>query len=110
MVRQILSRYLRAKPKAKCREGSPSLNLKPDEWTLDGLAHRLSIPKPTLYSWLRLNWIGAQKVSTRGGCRWILWADDDERQRLLLLHASPLGRSKAEQSPTLTSPKPRSDH
>jgi DNA invertase Pin-like site-specific DNA recombinase len=109
MVRQILSRYLRVKSKAAHQEHSQSLNLTSNEWTLDGLARKLSIARPTLYSWLRREWINARKVSTRIGSRWIIWAGDDECQRLLLLHASPLGRSKAEQSPALVSPKPRSE-
>lgn len=105
MVRQILSRYIRAKLNADGCEALPSYDLKPDEWTVDGLAHALSIPRPTLYYWLRHKWIDARKVSMRSGSRWVLWADTDERERLLRLSSLPRGQSKIEHSPKLTIPK-----
>ena len=109
MVRQILSRYLGETSKLAGRTVEAPLDLLRNEWHLNGLAQALSIPKPTLYGWLRRGWVHARKASNIGGCRWVIWADAEERERLVRLHACPLGISKAEYCPSLTNPRPRTE-
>jgi DNA invertase Pin-like site-specific DNA recombinase len=109
MVRQILSRGIRRTPNTKDHTAvnSDPPSLRDDEWLLGDLARELSIPDNTLYNWLRRGWLHARKAPGKNGSRWIVWADEDERDRVRRLHAFPLGRAKAEQAPELTIPKPR---
>ena len=51
-------------------------------------------------------WITARKL-TGGGGRWILWADDEELDRLRRLRASPRGWADQPYPPELTTPKAR---
>ena len=109
MVRQIASRHARhvsvtnIEPAVKSTEPSLAEN----EWLLSDLAHELSIPDTTLYNWLRRGWLNAHRIRAKRGLRCVVWADAEERDRLRRLHAFPLGRSKAEHAPVLTTPKSR---
>ncbi len=47
-------------------------------WRLSALAQKLGIPSATLSTWRRRGWIHAERRSGR----WILWADNEELQRL----------------------------
>jgi hypothetical protein len=103
MVRQMLSRKLRSGPRPRALTvESP---LRDHEWWLTDLARDLGIPQPTIHTWVARGWITARKLP--GPCgRWILWADDQELDRLKRLRAS--GRSWSDQPypRELTTPKP----
>jgi DNA invertase Pin-like site-specific DNA recombinase len=104
MVRQMLSRHFRSGPRPRAlTEASP---LKDHEWWLTDLARELDMPAPTVHSWLRRGWITSRKLSGAGG-RWILWADDQELDRLRSLRASPRGWADQPYPPELTTPKAR---
>jgi DNA invertase Pin-like site-specific DNA recombinase len=104
MVRQMLSRQFRSGPRPRVlTEASP---LKDHEWWLTDLARELGIPVPTVHSWLRRGWIASRKLTGAGG-RWILWADDQELDRLRRLRASPRGWPDQPYPPELTTPKAR---
>jgi DNA invertase Pin-like site-specific DNA recombinase len=104
MVRQMLSRQFRSGPRPRVlTEASP---LKDHEWWLTDLARELGIPVPTVHSWLRRGWITSRKLTGAGG-RWILWADDQELDRLRRLRASPRGWPDQPYPPELTTPKAR---
>jgi hypothetical protein len=104
MVRQMLSRRLRSGRRPReLTEASP---LKDHEWWLTDLALELGMPTPTVHCWLRRGWIGARKLAGAGG-RWILWADDEELDRLKRLRASPRGWADQPYPPELTTPKAR---
>lgn len=56
------------------------------EWWIRDICHELGIPQSVLCKWCVRGWVHARKVMiTRR--RWIVWADDDERERLKRLHA-----------------------
>jgi hypothetical protein len=59
-----------------------------NEWWLTNFATELSIPAGTLYTWIRKGWIHARRPPGPGG-RWIIWADDDELDRLRRLQDIP---------------------
>jgi len=102
MVRQMLSRQFRSGPRPRAlTEASP---LESHEWWLTDLARKLGMPVPTVHSWIRRGWISARKLTGAGG-RWILWADDEELDRLRRLRASPRGWSDQPYPPELTTPK-----
>ena len=62
-----------------------------NEWWIIDLSHELGIAFSTLARWSRRGWMHARKLS--GRCRWwIVWADDQERDRLRRLYA--YGRGK----------------
>lgn len=104
MVRQMLSRHFRSGPRPRgLSEASP---LKDHEWWLTDLARELGMPTPTVHSWLRRGWITARKLTGVGG-RWVLWADEEELDRLRRLRASPRGWSDQPYPPELTTPKTR---
>ena len=49
---------------------------RPDEWTMDEMAERTGVCKPTLYSWIHHGRIGARKAASRGRGRiWLVHAD-----------------------------------
>jgi DNA invertase Pin-like site-specific DNA recombinase len=102
MVRQMLSRRLRSSRRPReLTEASP---LKDHEWWLTDLALELGMPTPTVHCWLRHGWISARKLVGAGG-RWILWADEEELDRLRRLRASPRGWADQPYPPELTTPK-----
>ena len=80
--------------------------IEPPQWRLRDLAEKLAMPTNTLRSWLQRGWLHGRQMEGAHG-RWILWADDDEFNRLIQLRhhrqASP-GRNV---STELTTPKPR---
>jgi hypothetical protein len=54
----------------------------PHEWLLGDLARELDMPSPTLFSWVRKQWVRARKVAHRGRDLWLIWADAAECERL----------------------------
>jgi len=64
------------------------VSLGSDEWFLSDLAARLEIPEETMHRWRRVGWIHSRKRDEPRG-RWILWADDDELERLKRLRSCP---------------------
>lgn len=103
MVRTLISRHRRAehRPKAVTSHG-----LGPNEWWFTDLARHLQLPQPTLYSWLRREWVHGRQLPVAGG-RWILWADADELDRLGRLRKCPKTWHSQPQAADLTQPKSR---
>jgi hypothetical protein len=99
MVRSIFYRRNRAAARP------PPYDLKPGEWWFGDLAHALQLPHPTLYSWMRRGWVNARQLVISQG-RWILWADDEELDRLRRLRACPKSWHNQPQAADLTQPKP----
>jgi hypothetical protein len=60
-----------------------------DEWTIAELSHRLAIPQPTLYSWLRRGWLRSRRVDHTAHRMWLIQADEAELARLRALRAQP---------------------
>jgi DNA invertase Pin-like site-specific DNA recombinase len=60
-----------------------------DEWTLSQLAHRLTIPEPTLYSWLRRGELRGRRVAAAAHPVWLIQADEAELARLRALRTGP---------------------
>jgi hypothetical protein len=98
MVRSIFSRRNRppARP-APCA-------LEPGEWWFGDLAHALQLPHPTLYTWVRRGWVNAKQLQAAQG-RWIIWADEEELNRLRRLRACPKSWHNQPQAAELTRPK-----
>jgi DNA invertase Pin-like site-specific DNA recombinase len=61
-----------------------------DEWWLAELAAELGMPKVTLYSWIRRSWVRARQEQERH-CRWVVWANEGEVERLRRLRSLPAG-------------------
>ncbi len=78
--------------------------LGPNEWWVRDLATRLQTPLCKVYYWATHGWVHSRK--TPWGKHWIVWADDDELERL---EALKLQRNShmAQRNPTLTIPKTR---
>lgn len=90
------------------RNRSSKSHVRPDppKWSVTDLANKLDMPIRTLHTWLRRGWIHGEQTTGAHG-RWILWADEDELERLTQLrqHGQRSPRQKAPNE--LTSPKPR---
>jgi DNA invertase Pin-like site-specific DNA recombinase len=99
MVRSIFYRRNRATARPV------AYSLKPGEYWFGDLAHTLQLPHPTLYSWMRRGWINARQLAVGQG-RWILWADDEELDRLRRLRACPKSWHNQPQAADLIRPKP----
>jgi hypothetical protein len=75
----------RRRPHAVRRDG-----LEADEWWRSELAKDLGIPSGTLVAWIGRGWLRARRADEPMR-RWILWADDAERERLRQLHRRSVG-------------------
>jgi len=107
MVRALLSR--RASPGPRPRAHASGALLKPHEWRFGDLAQHLAIPHPTLYSWVRRGWVHARQLVPGAQGRWILWADEDELQRLQQLRRCPHSWSEQSRFQQLKTPKVRAE-
>jgi DNA invertase Pin-like site-specific DNA recombinase len=89
------------------RDRRPDLpTLGPDEWWLEDLAQTLKIPHPTLYRWARRGWVHARRLPDEHD-RWVLWADQEELDRLARLRICPKTWHGKPREPELIRPKPR---
>ncbi len=59
-----------------------------NEWWLSDLADTLQVPVTKFRSWVARGWVNARKSAWHGQGQWIVWADNQERQRLLRLSAA----------------------
>jgi len=103
MVRQLLWRRVRPTKRPRAAE---SQALDDNEWWITDLVRHLQIPYSTLYSYLRRSWVHARQLPVAGG-RWVIWADEDELDRLRRLHNCPRSWLNQPQAADLTQPKPR---
>jgi DNA invertase Pin-like site-specific DNA recombinase len=103
MVRSIFYRRNRATARPV------PYDLQPGEWWFGDLAHALQLPHPTLYTWMRRGWVNAKRLDIGQG-RWILWADDQELDRLRRLRACPKSWHNQPQAAELTRPRPWPDN
>ncbi len=86
MVRSLIARQgLRTRRRAPATE----VERAPDEWTLQELGHKLAIPYPTLYAWLRKGQLKARQATSLSHPIWLIRADETELERLRALHATP---------------------
>lgn len=99
MVRSIFCRRNRATARPV------ACQLKAGEWWFGDLAHALQLPHPTLYTWMRRGWVNAKRLEIGQG-RWVLWADEQEIDRLRRLRACPKSWHNQPQAADLTRPKP----
>jgi len=100
-VRQLWSRL-----KPRIPKGSPARRPpQSDEWWLADLSLKLSVPQPTLHCWRQWGWLHGRKLPGKIG-RWIIWADDDELNRLIRLRDNSQ-RPEKRYPVELTTPNPR---
>ena len=104
MIRKLISRSVIGGYRADSTEARA--RLESGEWWFGALARQLDVPPATLYSWLRRGWVHARQLP--GVCgRWIVWADEDELDRLRRLRARSRSWSEDPPSEDLTTPKRR---
>jgi DNA invertase Pin-like site-specific DNA recombinase len=99
MVRQILHRR-GASPSRPC-----TYVLKESEWWMGDLARKLEMPESTLYSWMRRGWVNAKRLEDEPD-RWLLWADQEDLDRLRRLQACPRSWDCQPKAAELIRPKP----
>jgi DNA-binding transcriptional MerR regulator len=101
-VRRLLSRCGLSRGR---RSASPAVELRAEgEWWLSDLARELDIPQPTLRGWVQRGWLHARQLSGVQG-RWLVWADQDELNRLQRLRAFSRGRADQPFPEDMTTPK-----
>ena len=99
-IRRLLSRH------RKSHNAEPT---EPPHWRLRDLAEKLQMPTETLRSWLRQGWAhGTQLEGARG--RWIVWADNDELNRLTQLRQHRQASTGLSVPTELTTPKSRPEN
>ena len=99
-IRRLLSR---------CRPSQDRECPTPPHWRLGDLGRKLDMPVRTLHTWLRRGWLHSKQSAGAHG-RWILWADDDELERLKQLREDGLRSSGLPAPAELTTPKPKPEH
>lgn len=102
-VRALLQRLglSRGRPRALRRDG-----LEADEWWRSELAKELGVPSGTLAAWIGRGWVRARRADEPMR-RWILWADEAERERLRELHRRSVAdeaRHRWTRAPSLEAP------
>ncbi|MBL8820676.1 MAG: hypothetical protein JNL58_31930, partial [Planctomyces sp.] len=80
--------------------------LGPDEWWIRDLANKLNVRPGKVHYWTAKGWLHARKTSS--GKHWIVWADNDELQRLSQLKTERNSYT-AQRNPTLVTPKIRKE-
>jgi DNA invertase Pin-like site-specific DNA recombinase len=101
-VRRLLSRCGLSRGR---RSASPAEELRAEgEWWLSDMARELDIPQPTLRRWVRRGWAHARQLCGAQG-RWLVWADQDEWNRLHRLRAFSLSRADQPWPEEMTTPK-----
>jgi DNA-binding HxlR family transcriptional regulator len=80
-----LVRNLLRKRELHAQDQDASL-LRPCEWRLRDLAHEVGMPWQTLRDWAANGWAHARQTKIQKA--WIIWADNDEVQRLRTLRAA----------------------
>jgi hypothetical protein len=99
MVRQLLSRW------ELSRGRNEAVELGPDEWWLSDLARHLKTSREKLRWWVHHGWVHCRRSPLRGYC--ILWADQEEVNRLKKLRAHSDARLYTPYPAELTVPKRR---
>jgi hypothetical protein len=107
MVRALLSRRALPGPRPRAKDAMELLGT--HEWWFPDLAGQLDMPHPTLYSWLRRGWVHARQLPGAQG-RWILWADEEELDRLKRLRTCPHTWCDQPLFHQLIAPKPRTEN
>jgi len=69
------------------------------EWSLPELARTLEMPAVTLFNWLRKGWLNARQVPRGGQQQWLIWADDQELERLRARRQAPRRWAKHAEAP-----------
>lgn len=78
--------------------------LQKDEWWVRGLAEKLGVATQKVYYWIKQQWVHSRRSPVKKV--WIVWADDDEIERLEQLKTH-ISSWTAARSPELTTPKKR---
>ena len=78
--------------------------LGPNEWWIRDLATELKAPTRKIHYWATQGWIHSRK--TLSGSHWIVWADNDELERLEKLKVQ-CNSYTAQRNPKLVTPKAR---
>jgi DNA invertase Pin-like site-specific DNA recombinase len=78
--------------------------LDPNEWWIRDLATKLKVRPGKVHYWATQGWVHSRK--TPSGKHWIVWADDDELQRLEKLKLQGSSYT-AQRNPKLVTPKVR---
>jgi hypothetical protein len=92
-----IRRFLSRSHSGRSHPSRHSERPEPPQWWPRDLARKLEMPTHTLRTWLRRGWLhGEQSAGAHG--RWILWADQDELDRLKQL------RQHAQRSSGLPAP------
>ena len=104
MVARLLSRCGLHGPRPRAM-GDGSV-LKPHEYWLTDIARTLNMPIATGHKWQRLGWMHSRKVAVASG-RLVIWADDDELERLRQLRAYQRKWPEPRYPQALTRPKER---
>jgi hypothetical protein len=82
------------------------LRLQAAEWWFADLASALGLPGATLSRWLCKGWVNARQAGGAPG-RWILWADEEELDRLRRLRRCPRNWSETRRRRELETPQAR---
>jgi DNA invertase Pin-like site-specific DNA recombinase len=104
MVGHLLRRQCPTGAAAVRRDGDGLLE--EAEWWPADLAARLGMPPETMTRWMRVGWVNTRRLADSRG-RWVVWADDEEVERLTRLRATDRSWGNAELRDSLTVPKPR---
>lgn len=78
--------------------------LQENEWWVRGLADKLGVGTQKVYYWIKQEWIHSRRSPVKKV--WIVWADDDEVERLEQLKTH-ISSWTAARSPELATPKKR---
>jgi hypothetical protein len=105
-ARQFTAEMLRRLLGERGSGPSTGEGLQAGEWWPSGLAGRLRMPLETVQRWMRVGWVHTRRLADSRR-RWVVWADEDELERLRQLRECDLSWANRERRAELARPKPR---
>lgn len=90
----VVAMTVRVSLQSRNRAPSATAERQANEWTLAELAHKLDMPEPTLYLWLRHGQFKARTVVSQSHRLWMIQATEEELMRLQIRRLS-LRRNEA---------------
>lgn len=87
MVQSLLAR--RGLTSSNKKRPSEKIEKNQDEWTLSEFAHKLGMPPPTVYAWIKKGKLDARQTWIGNQSFWIIKADENEISHVQALRKQP---------------------
>ena len=92
----------------KYRRRPPSLERRPNEWTIRELAEEIGMPQPTLYNWVHKGRLSSRNAGASKRTM-LVFADPDTLAALKSVRATPIPWRRIPPTPETSRPSPTTE-